>query len=139
MDDHLKLQQDLASLEKWAENWGMRFNAKKCYVMSININSSHFYSLDNHILKQVQENPYLGLTLSEDLKWRPHMQKITKKANSTMASLRRNLKICPQTCRKSAYISLARSILDYGAIIWNLYYIKGIDKLERVQRQAARL
>ena len=36
MDDHLKLQQDLASLEKWAENWGMRFNAKKCYVMSIN-------------------------------------------------------------------------------------------------------
>ena len=51
----------------------------KCYVMSININSSHFYSLDNHILKQVQENPYLGLTLSEDLKWRPHMQKITKR------------------------------------------------------------
>ena len=78
MDDHLKLQQDLASLEKWAENWGMRFNAKKCYVMSINSKSSHFYSLDNQILGQVQGSAYLGLTLSEDLKWGPHIQKITK-------------------------------------------------------------
>ena len=100
--------------------------------------SSHFYSLDNHILKQVQESAYLGLTLSEDLKWGPHIPKITKKANSTMAFLRRNFKMCPQTCRKSAYLSLARSILDYGAITWDPYYIKDIDKLERIQRQAAR-
>ena len=55
-----------------------------------------------------------------------------------MAFLRRNLKMCPQTCRKSAYISLARSILDYGAFIWDPYYIKDIDKLELIQRQAAR-
>ena len=55
-----------------------------------------------------------------------------------MAFLRRNLKMCPQTCRKSAYISLARSILDYGAIIWDPYYIKNIVNLERVQRQTAR-
>ena len=138
MDDHLKLQEDLASLEKWAENWGMRFNARKCYVMSINSKSSYFYSLDNHILKQVLESAYLGLTLTEDLKWGPHIQKITKKANSTMAFLRRNLKMCPRTCRKSACISLAISILDYGAIIWDPYYIKDIDKLERIKRQAAR-
>ena len=106
--------------------------------MSINSKSSHFYSLDNHILKHVQESTYLGLTLSEDLKWGPHIQKITKKATSTMAFPRRNLKMCPQTCRKSAYIPLARSILDYGAIIWDPYYINDIDKLERIQRQAAR-
>ena len=55
-----------------------------------------------------------------------------------MAFLRRNLKMCPQTCRNSAYILYARSILDYGAIIWDHFYIKDIDKLERIQRQAAR-
>ena len=27
-DDHLLLQQDLKNLEKWATDWGMRFNAK---------------------------------------------------------------------------------------------------------------
>ena len=117
----------------------MRFNAKKCYIISINKRSTHFYSLNNHILKQVEENPYLGLKLTENLKWSSHITKITKKANSTIGFLRRNLKSCPQDCRKSAYISLVRSVLDYGSIIWDPYLSRDIEKLERVQRQAARL
>ena len=40
-----------------------------------------------------------------------------KKANSTMAFLRRNLKSCPEQCKKSAFISLVRSNLDNSAII----------------------
>ena len=136
--DHITLQNDLIELEKWADKWGMRFNAKKCYIMSINNRSTHFYSLNNHILKQVEENPYLGLTLTENLKWSSHITKITKKANSTIGFLRRNLKSCPQDCRKSAYISLVRSVLDYGSIIWDPYLSRDIEKLERVQRQAAR-
>ena len=70
--------------------------------LSINSKSTYFYQLDNHILKQEPENPYLGVTLSEDLKWGPHVSKITKIANSTLGSLKRNLKHCPQTCRKTA-------------------------------------
>ena len=41
-------------------------------------------------------------------------------------------------CRKTAYLSLVRSILDYGSIIWDPYQVKDIEKLEHVQRQAAR-
>jgi hypothetical protein len=33
--DHDILQQDLTDLESWAEKWGMRFNAKKCYILSM--------------------------------------------------------------------------------------------------------
>ena len=80
-------------MEKWAEKWSMRFNAKKCYIMSINRQFSHFYSLSNHMLKQVEENPYLGVTLTENLKWSFHATEITKMANSTAGLLRRNLKI----------------------------------------------
>ena len=115
----------------------MRFNAKKCYIMSINNRSTHFYSVNNHILKQVEENPYLGLTLTENLKWLSHITKITKKANSTIGFLSRNLKSCQQDCRKSAYISLVRSVLDYGSIIWDPFLSRDNEKLERVQRQLA--
>ena len=44
----------------------------------------------------------------------------------------------PQDCRKTAYVSLVRSLLDYGSVIWDPYLKQDIDKLERVQRQAAR-
>ena len=69
--DQLLLQQDIAALETWAEDWGMRFNVSKCYLMSIHRSkqpySSH-YKLDNHILEQVEENPYLGVTIHQNLK-----------------------------------------------------------------------
>ena len=58
-EDHYKLQNYLISLEKLASKWGIRFNAKKCYTLSINKRSSHFYSLNNHVLQQVSESPYL--------------------------------------------------------------------------------
>ena len=137
-EDHISLQFDPQNLETWAKTWGMHFNAKKCYIMSINNKSTHFYQLDGHILQQVPENPYLGVTISEDLKWSSHISKITKKANSTLGFLKRNLKYCPLNCRMTAYISLIRSTLEYSSVIWDPFLQKDIDKLEKVQRQAAR-
>ena len=59
--DHQLLQEDLKSLEAWANDWGMRFNAKKCCILSIKKNKSqYFYSLNGHIPQQVQINPYLA-------------------------------------------------------------------------------
>ena len=48
------------------------------------------------------------------------------------------MKNLPQECSKTAYISLVRSILDYGSIVWDPYLKQDIEKLERVQKLAAR-
>ena len=90
----IALERSLQQLETWTKTLGMRFNAKKCYLMSINQKSAHFYQLDGHILQQVPDNPYLGVTLSDDMKWNSHINKISKKANSTLGFLKRNLKHC---------------------------------------------
>ena len=34
IEDNAQLQKDLDSLQDCAENWGMRFNAQKCYILS---------------------------------------------------------------------------------------------------------
>ena len=136
--DHITLQEDLTKLEVWAKKWGMRFNASKCYILSIEKKSTFFYKLCDTILKEVQSNPYLGILFSNDMKWNNHINKICKKANSTLGFLWRNLYRCPSSCRKNAYISLVRSILEYGAIVWDPYTKKDVDTLERVQRAAAR-
>ncbi len=124
MADHVQLQMDLADLETWATTWGMRFNAKKCYIMSINSKSHHFYQLDQHILQQVEE-----VTISDSLKFGPHISKIVKKASSTLGFLRRNLKHCPATCRKTAFLALVHSTLEYSSVVWDPHLTKDIDQM----------
>ena len=109
--DHQILQNDLKELENWAAKWGMRFNAKEFYILSIRQKSSHFYQLDGEILQQVDSNPYLELTILEDLQWKTHITNITQKANSSLGFLRRNFKYCSEDCKRLAYVALVRSIL----------------------------
>jgi hypothetical protein len=51
--------------------------------------------------------------ISEDMKWSTHINN-AEKASSTLGFLRRNLKYSPKNCKKTAYITLVRSIMDYG-------------------------
>ena len=80
----------------------------------------------------------LGVCLSETLEWEAHINKITSKANSTLGFLRRNLKACPPKLRETAYFSLVRSSLGYSSTVGTPLDKKDIDKLEKIQRAAAR-
>ena len=99
--------------------------------------SSH-YKLDNHILEQVDENPFLGLTMHKSPKWASHINKISNKANSLLGFIKRNMKYANRDLKELAYTSLVRSILEYSSTVWDPFYQKDIDRLERVQRRAAK-
>ena len=106
--------------------------------MSIRKKTSKFYSLNNHILEEVQDNPYLGLQISSDMKWSTHINNVARKAQSTLGFLRRNLRHCTENCRKTAYIAMVRSVMEYGSAIWDSYQKGDIIKLERIQRKEIR-
>ena len=62
----------------------MKFNAKRYNLFSTQSNSLlHHQRL---ILKQTQDNPYLGNTCSDDMKLRTYIKNTSKKANFTLAS-----------------------------------------------------
>ena len=61
---------------------------------------------------------------------------MTNKANSKLSFLRRNLKGC--TDKQTAYFSLIRTFMEYGATVWDPYQKYNRDKIERVQRRAVR-
>ena len=115
----------------------MKFNTRKCYIVSL-CKSSHLHSRDNQILKLVPLIPYLGVQLSENLSWSEHVSTITKKVNSSLGLLRRSLRSCPEECRKTAYLALVRSVLEYSAVVWDPHQQRDTEKLEDVQRCAAR-
>ena len=116
----------------------MNFNLKKCYILSIQPSSNFISTLCNTPIDNVQSNPSLRILLSNNLKWGPHIGAITKRANSTLVFLHRNLRFCPTPSKRNAYLAHVRAVLEYGAIIWNPYLKQDIDKIEQVQRFIAR-
>ena len=76
--------------------------------------------------------------ISNNLKWSSHIKKITNRATSTLGFLHRNLKHCSKTLKETAYTSLVRSVLGYSSTVWDPYLQKDIDRLESIQRRAAR-
>ena len=119
----------------------MRFNAAKCNIMRVSRKQTpipYQYELSGQVLEEVKDAKYLGVTVSDDLEWTKHIDVITSKANSKLSFLRRNLKGCPEKLRETAYFSLVRSFLEYSATVWHPRQKYNSDKLEMVQRRAAR-
>ena len=81
---------------------------------------------------------YLEVTLSNDLEWSKHIVNMTNKANSKLSFLCRNLKGCPEKLKQTAYFSLIRSFMEYGAIVWDPYQKYNSENVGRVPRRAAR-
>ena len=101
------------------------------------INAS--YCLEGTVLDNVENIKYLGITITNDLKWNTHVSNICTKANRTLGFLRRNLSACPQDVKESAYEGLVRPVLEYGGSVWDPSSILLQEELEKVQKRAARL
>jgi len=57
---------------------------------------------------------------------------------STLDFLHRNLKCCPAHMKASCYKSLVVPIIEYGSTVWDPHLQKDINKVEKIQRRAAR-
>ena len=98
----------------------------------------YFYTLCGQVLSVVEEAKYLGVLISDDLSWSPHISSIIGKAASTLGFLRRNLRKCPAQLKERAYIAFVRSTLDYASPIWDPFLKRDINNLEKINRRAAR-
>ena len=93
-DDAISLQSDLNKLAEWAKLWQVAFNPSKCHLQRVCRTKCPFIHSNtrlDHTLQVVDHYPYLGVSLSEDLNWKPHILSITNKANSTLGFVKRNL------------------------------------------------
>ena len=135
------MQRDLDALMDWGSTWGMKFNAKKCNIMRVSRSRKplqHFYSLGNEILQEVSDAKYLGIQIDNKLDWNKHISTVAARGQSKLAFLNRNLKGCPKKLRDTAYISLIRPALEYSCSVWYPHKKSNKDKIEKVQRRAAR-
>ena len=96
------------------------------------------YTLEGTDLENVESIKYLGVTIASDLRWNTHVSNVCTKANKPLGFLRRNLYSCPHEVKEAAYKRLVRPVLDYGSSVWDPPGIVLQEKLESVQKRAAR-
>ena len=66
IQDQIQFQRDLDALNDWGTSWGMKFNAKKCNIMTISSKETpltKFYQLEDTVLQQVDSATYLGILI----------------------------------------------------------------------------
>ena len=128
----------LSVLQDWADRWDMCFNPSKCSVLRVSRpktkNLEFDYTLKGKTLANVSSTPYLGvcLILARPGNRRPSLTKLQVKQIPLWASFRGTWR------HGECLFLLVRSSLEYSSAVWDPFRQKYIDKLEEIQRSAAR-
>ena len=137
-----ELQNDLNTLIKWSNKWQMKFNIKKCNIMTLTNAKEHKiyrqYKMENEPLQRTDNIDYLGIKISTNLTWTNHIDNISNKARKTLGFLRRSLSHTNANLRNYAYRTLIIPKLEYASAIWDPYHKNQINKIEKIQKCAAR-
>jgi len=118
------------------------FHPAKCTVLRICKNPRHrietTYTLHGETLQSADSSKYLGVTLSDDLQWKKHINSTAAKGTRTLGFVRRNLRDCTPVVKSAAYTTIIRPQLEYASSVWDPATATEAHTLEQVQRKAAR-
>lgn len=141
--DCLMLQHDINKIYAWGERNGLNFNINKCAIMTLDPIKPKFmfeYKLGNTVLKRVQEFVDLGILFSHNLNWKPHIKKTVDKAFRTLWLIIRTVGFDSAIkIKRTLYLTLVRSVIEFGSAIWNPIDTASIRLLESLQRKATNL
>ena len=144
INDQLALQNELNALYNWSKHWDIDFNSKKCVVLNVNTRKHHHvapfeYKLGNYSLASVTSQNDLGITVSNNLNWKPHINQLVCKANRILGLIKHTCNdVRDPVIRKILYLAHVRPILDYGSKMLNHHTKRLVNCIERVQRRATR-
>ena len=65
-------------------------------------------------------------------------ENVFKKANGMLSFLERNVYKCSSSVKEQCFNAMVRTILDYGATAWDPFRDHQLDKLEMINKRAAR-
>ena len=141
------LQQDLDSVVKWAKCNNMALHEDK-FELLVHKHSSQnaldhlpfailgqtYQVSDGNLLYPTNTVKDLGVIVSTDLSWSPHVNTIAERARKVAAWVLSAFKTRDKQTMMTLYKSLVRSHLEYCCPLWNSSTLADIQQLEGVQR-----
>ena len=143
--EHLKTQQYLEDINKWAEDHKMKLNAKKTKTMIFNFSTNKQFAtkitLNGEPLLTVSEQKILGTILTSDLSWDRNTENMVKAANASMRLLHAASKFTRKLSDlKQIYTMFVRSRVETSVAVWHSGLTKSNkEMIERIQRQSMKV
>ena len=119
--DAVNLQTDLDTIRTWSTINKLPLNAAKCVVMDIT--RSHrpifiSYHMGDTRLETISTHKHLGIVLSSNLEWGPHIDEVTSKAKRLFGFIRRTVGSNDTVTMKKLFVALVRPNIEYCAPLW---------------------
>jgi Reverse transcriptase (RNA-dependent DNA polymerase) len=135
-EDRESLQRMLDTVAKYAKRWRFELNPKKSEVVVFGVRDpprNVQWKLGENVIKQVNKYKYLGIEITRTLKWHPYLKRILAKARRNMTqALAMGISGGFMTVRLAniIWMSLVRSIIEYGCEIWGEKEYVEFEKLQ---------
>ena len=100
------MQHELLNVSSRGRDWKLNFNVSKCVTLSFGSQEDNYMLSEVGLVNSTGCKKDLGVTVTTDLSWSSHLQKIIGKAYRMLGPLRR-------TFGKSSSIE---TLLDYGQV-----------------------
>jgi hypothetical protein len=132
---------DLSKLAGWADQWLVTYNPTK--MVSLHITTRREDNIHPPLylrgarINEVSSHCHLGVTLENQFTWSSHITKLAAKGARCVGLMRRVSRDLPRASLERLYLTMVRPILEYGGVLFDGCPAKYLDKLDKVQREAA--
>jgi hypothetical protein len=141
-NDCRNLQRGLNNFGVWCARNGLSVNIKKCSIVRFHRKKNPLifqYSFLGSDLESLSEVKDLGIIFDQKLSFISHINSIVNKSMRVLGFIVRITRdFLNIDTMRLLYLSLVRSILEYGSVVWSPFYNVHIKQLERTQHKFLR-
>ena len=140
-----KLQFDSNRADAWSTRNNMCIHYKKTTCMCIGTkqrlrNTDDLnIQIGNNKIETVTSQKLLGIYIDENLNWTSHVDKLCASISSRITLLKKISQYVPENIQKIYYQSYVLPLIDYGSATWGTKNSTNIERLNKLQKRAARI
>lgn len=118
-----KLDLSLLELSSWFSANGLKLNSSKTQIIKFQTMQNRHTSIfelhyDGNLLSFVKSIKFLGVSIDQNLTWRPHIEMTTKKLNTACFQMRVLRNVIDLKTKLIVYYAMFYSFLQYGIELW---------------------
>ena len=137
-NDPNDLQLALDTVKSWIDKWQLRLNTSKSEHFTIRMKNQVTLTIKDQPIPVVNNVRDLGITLSNNFKWKPYIAKIRSRANILSHSILRTFSSSNCWLLINLFKTYVRPLVEYNTCSWSPSLKADIKDIESVQRNFTR-